>query len=152
MQSPHCVQRSRNAASSPDPGGRSQSVRTAAGFWGGGASTSRENSRAAFATERTESLKKSRRPYEGSVAIDLKVEVKVQAEIEDEATVKTLGIESLALTSTLTYHILRHPVGTQLIDLHTAIASPEFHIPSRMVFSNKVQHIRLNLVGHIFNP
>ena len=69
-QSPHVVQRSRKSASPTAPGGRSQSVRVGAGPFAGAASASRENSCAAFATERTESLMKSRRPYEGSLTME----------------------------------------------------------------------------------
>ena len=69
-QSPHLVQRSRKIPSPAAPGGRSQSVRIGIGPFAGAASASLENSCAAFATERTESLIKSRRPYEGSVAIE----------------------------------------------------------------------------------
>lgn len=66
IQSPHRVHRSRNSVSSTAPGGRNQSFRDRGGLGGGGASTALENSRAAFATERRESLRKSRRPYAGS--------------------------------------------------------------------------------------
>src|SRR5262245_14637387 len=68
-QSPHFVHRSKNSASPAAPGGRSQSNRT-----GGGAGCSGTtacclvNSRAALATDTTESLRKSRRPYGESVA------------------------------------------------------------------------------------
>jgi hypothetical protein len=68
MQSLHFVQRSRKIASPTAPGGRSQSVRMAGAGFSGTASAWEENSFAAFATEMTESLKKSRRPYFGSVA------------------------------------------------------------------------------------
>src|SRR5688572_24311462 len=67
-QSLHFVQRSRKVASPAAPGGRSQSVRKAGAGFSGTASAWEENSFAAFATEMTESLKKSRRPYLGSVA------------------------------------------------------------------------------------
>jgi hypothetical protein len=68
-QSLHLVQRSKNNVSATAPGGRNQSVRT-----GGGAGCSGTtacflaNSCAALATETTESLRKSRRPYDESVA------------------------------------------------------------------------------------
>ena len=68
-QSPHRVHRSKNSASSVAPGGRNQSVRT-----GGGTGCSvttaccLANSCAAFATDTTESLRKSRRPYGESLA------------------------------------------------------------------------------------
>jgi hypothetical protein len=65
MQSLHFVQRSRKIASPTAPGGRSQSVRMAGAGFSGTASAWEENSFAAFATEMTESLKKSRRPYFG---------------------------------------------------------------------------------------
>lgn len=67
-QSLHFVQRSRNSASSAAPGGRSQSVRMAGAGFSGAASACAAYSFAAFATDRTESLKKSRLPYFGSVA------------------------------------------------------------------------------------
>jgi hypothetical protein len=69
MQSPHWVQRSKNSASLTAPGGRSQSIRTGGAGFSGAASTWAAYSLAALATERTESLKKSRRPYLGSVAM-----------------------------------------------------------------------------------
>jgi hypothetical protein len=68
MQSLHFVQRSRKIASPAAPGGRSQSVRMTGTGFSGTPSAWEENSFAAFATEMTESLKKSRRPYLGSVA------------------------------------------------------------------------------------
>lgn len=69
IQSPHFVQHSKNNASLTAPGGRSQSVRT-----GGVTGTAVDsfccaNSCAALATDSTESFRKSRRPYEGLVAI-----------------------------------------------------------------------------------
>src|SRR5687767_3449180 len=72
-QSLHLVQRSRNWASATPPGGRSQSVRIAGAGFSDTASAWAENSFAAFATERTESLKKSRRPYLGSEAIGIRI-------------------------------------------------------------------------------
>src|SRR5215217_4096670 len=69
MQSLHFVQRSRNADSSTAPGGRSQSVRLGGGACGTTAFFCCLNSWAALATDRTESFRKSRRPYAGSVAI-----------------------------------------------------------------------------------
>src|ERR1041384_6828691 len=75
-QSLHFVQRSRKSASLAAPGGRSQSVRIGAAGFSGAASAWAAYSFAAFATERTESLKKSRLPYFGSEAIsDLKLQI-----------------------------------------------------------------------------
>src|SRR5512145_1508809 len=68
-QSPHLVQHSRKSASLTAPGGRSQSVRPGGAVFSGGASAWAAYALAALATERTESLKKSRRPYLGTEAI-----------------------------------------------------------------------------------
>src|SRR6185295_7691035 len=69
-QSPHCVHRSKNSVSSTAPGGRNQSVRTGTGAGcSGTTSWCLLNSFAALATDTTESLRKSRRPYGESVAI-----------------------------------------------------------------------------------
>src|SRR5262249_20107472 len=76
-QSLHLVHRSRNSASPTAPGGRSQSVRVGAAGLSGAASTCAAYSFAAFATERTESLKKSRRPYFGSEAISWQFHIQI---------------------------------------------------------------------------
>src|SRR5690349_14762343 len=69
MQSPQMVHRSRKSDSATAPGGRNQSVRTGNGAGARTASASLENSSAAFAIERAESVMNWRRPYEGLVAM-----------------------------------------------------------------------------------
>lgn len=69
-QSLHLVQRSKNSPSATAPGGRNQSGRTAGTAASlGEASACLTNSCAALTVETTESFRKSRRPYEGLVAM-----------------------------------------------------------------------------------
>jgi hypothetical protein len=47
---------------------------------------------------------------------------------------------------------LHDTIGTQLIDLDTTIAGPELDVPARVILTDKIEHIGLELVAHILNP
>src|SRR5574341_1937981 len=70
-QSPQRVHRARKVGSGTAPGGRSQSRRAGTGARSAGASRCFTNSWAVLARDTTESFRKRRRPYTGSVAMVL---------------------------------------------------------------------------------
>src|SRR4029078_2505107 len=115
IQSLHFVQRSKNSTSSTAPGGRSQSVLAGGAGFSGAASTCAAYSFAAFATERTESLKKSRRPYLGSAAIsDLRSQI---SNLNYRSPMSQLRNEEFSSRERIHLHLLGPPYSSSEFEI-----------------------------------
>src|SRR5918994_1859853 len=150
MQSLHFVQRSRKIASPTAPGGRSQSVRRAGAGFSGTASAWEENSFAAFATEMTESLKKSRRPYFGSVATGW-CALLFQEMVPKGSRFSGSSSNEVAL-EIFSDLLLHDAVGPKLVHLDAAVAGTEVHVPAGMILADEVEHVGLDLGPHVLYP